>query len=341
MIEISNMTKRSQIIICILTFLVLINTGCSKRDSKNGKNLLEENKLIVYTSHKPEIYEPIIKEFEERSGIWVQVITGGTNELLEKISEKNGNCNADVMFGGGVDSLVSYEKFFDSYKTAQSEKLDMEYASIDNAYTVFSKLPIVFVYNEKLVITAGKPRSFEEILAPQWFGHIAFANPSSSGSAYTALATMIQALREKYTEGEIISRFAENLNGDICEDSGGVINQVISGKEYIGITLEETALKRIKNGAEIKIVYPKDGTSCVPDGCAILKNAVHKKNAQLFVEFIVCDDVQHFLEDKLSRRSVRKDIQSYEPVAEMKYDIDYAMNEREKILRLWNEATGK
>lgn len=36
---------------------------------------------MVYTSHKEEVYWPIIKEFEERTGIWVEVVSGGTNEL--------------------------------------------------------------------------------------------------------------------------------------------------------------------------------------------------------------------------------------------------------------------
>ncbi len=48
----------------------------------------EEKRLTVYTSHKQEVYAPIIKEFEERTGIWVEVVPGGTTELLERIREE-------------------------------------------------------------------------------------------------------------------------------------------------------------------------------------------------------------------------------------------------------------
>ena len=44
-------------------------------------------KLIVYTSHKEEVYGPIIREFEERTGIWVEVRDGGSTELLEAIGQ--------------------------------------------------------------------------------------------------------------------------------------------------------------------------------------------------------------------------------------------------------------
>ncbi len=318
--------------------MVLFISGCKGTAPKESDVIAEDNRLIVYTSHKAEIYEPIIKEFEERSGIWVQVECGGTNELLERIAVNGEYGCADVMFGGGVDSLQAYTEHFEPYRVSQYDKLDKRYASEDDSYTVFSKLPIVFIYNEKLVISAGTPRSFKELLAPRWNGHIAFANPVTSGSSYTALATMIQVLGKEQEE-DITKGFLENLAGDICEDSGDVIEMVISGKKSMGITLESTALKRIKAGADIGIVYPQDGTSTVPDGCAILKNAPHFSNAALFMEFIISDDVQHLLEDRLYRRSVRTDIESYEPVVEMDYDIKYARDRRNTILSLWMNSS--
>ena len=67
----------------------------------------EEKRLTVYTSHKQEVYAPIIKEFEERTGIWVEVVPGGTTELLERIREEGEKGSCDVMFGGGVESYES------------------------------------------------------------------------------------------------------------------------------------------------------------------------------------------------------------------------------------------
>ena len=74
---------------------VLVFTGCNKNNTTENKSLPEANKLVVYTSHKPEVLEPSINEFEERSGIWVQVKQGGTNELLEQISSSHHNSGLD------------------------------------------------------------------------------------------------------------------------------------------------------------------------------------------------------------------------------------------------------
>ena len=116
------------------------------------------------------------------------------------------------------------------------------------------------------------------------------------------------------------------------------MDAVLSGKKMVGIALEEAALKKIALGESIGIEYPAEGTSFLPDGCAILKSAKHTENAELFMEFVVSEDVQNLLEDCLYRKSVRADIASEEEVVEMDYDIAYAISNREEILKKWQDA---
>ena len=46
--------------------------GCVAGESsgQGPEKVSAEKRLTVYTSHKQEVYAPIIKEFEERTGIW-------------------------------------------------------------------------------------------------------------------------------------------------------------------------------------------------------------------------------------------------------------------------------
>lgn len=320
---------------CAFFFIGVMLCGCASAQEKEEYKLPEEKKLVVYTSHKKEIYEPVIKEFEERSGIWVEVVYGGTNELLEQIAFEDGGSYCDVMFGGGVDSLESYSEYFAPYRSAQYEQLDGTYASATDAYTVFSKLPLVVIYNTKLVIQAGTPRSWEELLDNRWKGKVAFADPTRSGSSYTALVSMIQELAPEYDQEEVITLLSKNLLQDIANDSAQVVEDVITGRKLVGITLEETALKYIAKGEDIGMIYPEEGTTAVPDGCAIVKNAPHQGNAELFVEFMVSEDVQRLLEEQLFRRSVRTDITQKQILKEFIYDMQYAEEHREEILDCW------
>ena len=342
----SNMGKHTKRIIatvmagmCIMAAL----SGCSHINGNEKYTLDEENKLIVYTAHKEEIYQPIIREFEERSGIWVDVISGGTNQMLDRIAQENGSGSGDIMFGGGVDSLAAYEQYFSSYAVSQRSNLDDTYASRTDSYTVFSKLPVVFIYNTKLVLPSGAPRSWKRLTDYQWDGVISFADPMKSGSSYTALLTMVQiASDENDQPTRIVEDFAHMLEGSLSSGSNTVVDDVASGDKLIGITLEETALKKMAQGADIAMVYPDDGTCAVPDGCAIIKGAKHRENAEKFMEFIVSDDVQKLLEEQLYRRSVRSDFASSEVPGEVRYDMNYSESIRSEVLSVWqNSFTAK
>jgi iron(III) transport system substrate-binding protein len=331
-------TQRKVYIISL--FIVIFLSACTSSSVVNNDYSLDEkNRLVVYTSHKEEVYGPIIKEFEERTGIWVQVICGGTSEILDRIANNHDGMFGDIVFGGGVESLEAYSEMFLPYQYHQKEKLEQTYKSESNKWTVFSKLPIVFVYNNKLVYETSAPQGWDDLLNERWKGKVAYPDPHKSGTGYTTLMTLMQAMgRDNWDSME---RFSYILDGKIIADSGEVINEVAAGTKLIGITLEENALKRIAAGMNITMVYPCEGTSVIPDGSAILLNAPHKENAKLFMDFILDQDVQKYIVDFCYRRSVRVDIPDSEKwdskeIKLISYDLEWASENRNEIFNKWD-----
>ena len=300
----------------------------------------QENRLVLYTSHKEEVYWPIVKEFEERTGIWVEVVAGGTNELLERIRREADAPGADVMFGGGVESLEAYRDCFTPYACAQAEDLQPQFRDAQDLWTPFSALPVVLVYNTKL-LRPGQLTGWADLLAPELRGRVAFADPAVSGSSFTALVTLLQALGEEDGGGETLQRFAAHLDGRQLEGSGEVLSAVASGAALAGVTLEETALKRIAAGDDVAMVYPAEGTSCVPDASALIQNAAHRDNARRFLDFTVSPEVQRLLTEQLCRRSVREPggaLETLTPLADIPlvdYDVARASGRREALLMSW------
>ena len=100
----------------------------------------------------------------------------------------------------------------------------------------------------------------------------------------------------------------------------------------------------MSEGADLAMLYPQEGTSAVPDGTAIVKGALHRENAQKFLDFTVSRDVQQLLAERFFRQSVRTDIQMPELIQEdgpdlkiFDYDIVWAAKERDAILAKWEE----
>lgn len=291
----------------------------------------EAERLVVYTSHKEEVYQPIVEEFERRTGVWVQVVSGGTTELLERIAAEAEAPVADVMFGGGVESLLAYEAYFAPCDTPREEMLpDCRFEQ--HRFVAFSRLPLVIVYNPRLV--SAPPEGFADLLEEGLRGQIAFADPSVSGSSFTVLATLMQALDGENT----LVRFADNVRGHELSGSGEVVSTVAAGEMRVGVTLYETAKKRMLAGEHIAVIWPKEGTSAVPDGAAILAGCAHAENAQAFISFILSEAVQRRVETEYARESVLTALDEADgaPMFELcAYDIDWAAAHQKEILSLW------
>lgn len=318
--------------------VILLLTGCSQSE-ETVYQIPEDKKLIVYTAHKEEVYEPIIKEFEERTGIFVELKTGDTLELFEEL-QRDTPGTFDVMFGGGIENFEECRDYLEPYSVSEIDSIAEQYRVEGDAYTPFSVLPTVFIYNNKLVYPVAAPRTWAELQTDRWKGKIAFADPTKSGSSYTALCTMLQISGED--EQTTLEAFSDTLDGKLSSSSVAVLEDVNAGTRLIGITTEGMARQKILEGADITVIYPADGTSAIPDATAIVKGAKHMENAKAFLEFTVSRDTQRLVEEAFFRRTVRNDMEEYAVQEEKKlktidYDIHWAFEEKETILNTWEE----
>ena len=174
----------------ILGVLLLFLSACGAGQPAASFAPAEEERLVVYTSHEETVYGPIIKEFEDRTGIWVQVENGGTGELLDRIAAEAESPSCDLLFGGGADTLRSRPELFEPYVSPLTREVLPAFRCPDGTWTAFSSLPVVLIYNPML-IRSNPPDSWQSLLDPAWRGKIAFASPAVSGSSYTALAALL------------------------------------------------------------------------------------------------------------------------------------------------------
>lgn len=328
--------KKIQFLSILLALLLL--SGCASGAVDAGMLPRPGSRLVVYTSHKEEVYQPIIREFEERMGIWVELVTGGTNELLRQLEDEKASPKADVMFGGGVESLESCRHLFCSVPCREYEQISQSLRRADACWVPFSALPVVLIYNTKLV-DPSHLTGWQDLTRQEFRGKIAFADPTKSASSFTALVTLLCACGE-----ETLAQVARNLDGCQLGSSGDVLTAVADGSCLVGVTLEETALQRIAAGNNLALVYPAEGTSCVPDGTALVSGGPHPDNGALFLEFTLSREVQQLLGTQFFRRSVRSDINPPESLPDMKelalvdYDVPWVSENRSAILAQWAEA---
>ena len=303
---------------------------------------LAEGSLVVYSPHDADPLQAGIALFQAAyPDIKVEYIAAGTGELLQRVAAESENPLADVLWGGGADSLAAFKPYFQPYVCANDAVIEEAFKDAEDLWIGESPLPMVLFYNKNLVKAEEAPKGWKDLLDPKWKGKIAYASPAKSGSAYTQLCTMI--LAEGGPDGggwDFVEKFYQNLDGKVQDSSGNCHKLVASGEYAIGVTIEKSAVLYADN-PDVAFVYPAQN-SAVPDGVAIIKNAPNLDNAKLFVDFVTGLECQKDQNVNWKRRPVRSDLEPVGllPLSELdltNYDFDWAANEKEAIIEKWQE----
>ncbi|GIP34166.1 ABC transporter substrate-binding protein [Paenibacillus sp. J2TS4] len=344
----------------LMVVMLLISAGCGSGDSgsSNGKGTDSgaspegskgTGRLTVYSPNQAEINNPIIKEFQDRTGIQVQLISGGTGELLKRVEAEASNPLGDVFFGGGQESHDAYKDYFEPYVTSEIDNLEADYTDPGQTWTPLSILPMIIIYNQDLVPEGEKPKGWEDLLDPKWKGKIAFSDPARSASSYTQMVTMLTAFGLNDEKGwDFIKKFVGALDNKILSSSSMVYKGVADKEFALGITSEDAALRYIEGGAKVGIIYPEEGTSARADALSIMKGAKNLEEAKQFIDFVAGPDVQSLIQKEFKRRSVRKDAEKVEGIPLTKdikvlpYDTEWASNNKdEAVARFTRIVTGQ
>lgn len=325
-----------------IVFALVAMTGQVQVQAKKKQS--QSKVVTVYSPHPTEAINLGVKEFQQKTGITVQLVAAGTGELLKRVEAESANPMGDVFWGGGAESLQAYSKYFQKYVSKNDSAVDKKYKDPKHYWTGESPLPMVIMYNKKLVAEKDVPKGWADLLRPTFKGKIAYADPAKSGSSYTILVTMVTAFGKNNNKGwDFIRKFVGNLDGKILGSSGSVYKGVADGEYAVGLTLEKEAIKYVNAGANVGIVYPCEGTSGVPDAVAIIKGARNLENAKKFVDFVLSKECQSVMANEMSRRPSRIDLPAPKGLPDIskikmvKYDFNWAATQKDNILKKWKD----
>lgn len=301
----------------------------------------EEADLVVYSSHPADLIKTVLDEFRERTGLRVRVLADGTGALLGRLRSDGGR-GADVLWGGGAESLVSNLDLFAAYQSPERTAIPQGLRDSQGFWTGFTVLPMVIIVNTRLVPLDRVPRRWSDLANPALAGSVAFADPASSGSSYTILRTMLMAFgasKQPEQAWQLIQSFVASIGGAPLAESALVYRGVAAGEYLVGATYENAGADAQRLGSDVRIVYPADGTSAVPDGVAILKQRTHDEAAKRFVDFVLGPDVARVVAARFKRRSARSDapvpegLRGLDSIPLLDYDFNAAVVERETTIR--------
>ena len=280
--------------------IVLIFFGISPLLLLSCKDAPPEETVVLYTSLDRPHSEPIIRAFEESTGIRVKAVydteAAKTVGLVNRLIAEKKNPQADVFWNSEVlrTLVLKKKEVLTPYESPSASNIPQDMKDPEHYWTGFASRARVIFYNKNLV--SDPPKTLEELTLPKWRGKVAIANPLF-GTTNTQLAAWWSSWGEERTKN-YLQRLYDN---DVLITQGNAMSRdmVASGEIPICLTDTDDAWAAISKGHPVGMIYPDqesgEGTLIIPNTVAMVKGGPNSKNAQILIDFLLSEEVEKIL----------------------------------------------
>ncbi|HEX6331863.1 MAG TPA: iron ABC transporter substrate-binding protein [Actinomycetota bacterium] len=262
----------------------------------------EDGELTVYTGREESLVQPLFDQFQEETGIQVQVRYGDTAEMASTILEEGEGTPADVFFAQDAGALGALDAagMLRELPGEVLEAVPARFRSPAGTWVGISGRARVVAYSTERVDPAELPDSIFGFTDPAWSGRIGWAPTNGSFQAF------VTALR--LLEGEDAAReWLEGIlaNDPVVYDSNTPALEGIAAGEVDVAFINHYYLfvKRDEEGPD----YPVEnaflgggdaGALVNVAGVAILNASDGVGPAERFVEFLLSEEAQSYFAEQ-------------------------------------------
>ncbi|AXI45623.1 iron ABC transporter substrate-binding protein [Sulfitobacter sp. SK012] len=315
-------------------------------------NAASADKLTFYCSAQEDWCQLMANGFQDATGIDVAMTRKSSGETFAQIKAESSNPRGDIWWGGTGDPHLQ----------AAEEGLTAEYVSpmrdqlhpwaISQAESAGNKTigiysgALGYGYNTELLAANNlpEPSCWADLLKPEFKGHVQMANPNSSGTAYTTLATMVQLFGEE--EGfEFMAGLHANIN-QYTKSGSAPIKAAGRGENTVGIVFMHDAVKQAVSGFPINVVAPCEGTGFEIGSMSIVEGARNLESAQAFYDWALSPEAQNLaLEVNAFQVPSNMNAETSESAPDMSaiklIDYDFrtygSSDTRQRLLKRWDD----
>ena len=273
--------------------------------------------LVIYSARNERLNNIVIPGFEAATGLKVEMITGSTGEVNQRIKAEveSGAVSVDIHWAADETMLTANKDLFQVYVSTENDVMmpmfQNDGSNVFNA--AFAEPNVMIVNTEKLDELGIKVESYADLLQPQLKGKIISADPANSSSAFQCLIGMLYGMGNGDPMSDdawtFIEGFLANLDGKIASSSSQVYNGVATGEYYVGLSYEDPCVELQAAGIHpVKVVYATEGTIFPGQSVQIVKDAPNLEAAQKFVDYVLSEEVQTAVAAELNLRPLRAGI---------------------------------
>jgi len=292
------MLRNRGIVLLLALGLAILIPGC-------GSNAPQT--VVVYTALDEMYSQPVLKDFEERTGIKVDAVydteASKTTGLVTRLIAERSRPRADVFWNNEVAQTILLKKdgVLDPYASPQAMVIPDKFKGPEGYWTGFAARGRVIIYNIDLV-REDPPTSIMDFTKEQWRGKTAIAKPLF-GTTATHAAALFALLGEKEA-GSLFYKLKDN-DVKILAGNATVRDMVARGEIAVGLTDTDDANGGILDGFPVDWLFPDQGpnemgTLLIPNSVALIKNGPNPDGGKALIDYLLSPETEKRLAEMRS-----------------------------------------
>ena len=257
--------------------------------------------LTVYSGRNQELIEPLIDDFEEETGIDVEVRYGDSADLALLIDEEGDLAPADV-FLSQSPGAIGYLDEKNRLRPIDDDVLGLvqeQFRADDGRWAGLSGRVRVLVYNKELVDEADLPTSVFDVTDPKYRGKVALAPTNGS---FQDFITAMRELEGDERAGDWLDGMKDN-DARAYANNLAIVEAVGRGEIPMGLVnhyyLERARAEDPGIPAENFFFGDGDvGSLILVTAVGVLDTADEPADAERLLEFMLSAEAQRYFADE-------------------------------------------
>jgi iron(III) transport system substrate-binding protein len=259
---------------------------------------MAQGNLVLYCAPQEEWCRAMVTAFERKTGVKVAMTRKSSGEIYAQVKAEASNPRGDIWWGGTGDPHLqaAEEGLLVEYRSPMEKDLapwalrqarDAKYRTVGVYAGVLG-----FGYNTELLARKKlpEPKCWNDLASDKYRDEVQVADPNSSGTSYTMLATLVQ-LHGEDKGFDFMKRLHKNIN-QYTKSGAAPAKAAASGETLIGITFMHDLVTMAVGGAPIKVVAPCEGTGYEVGSMSIIKGGKNPKEARMWYDWALTPEAQ-------------------------------------------------
>lgn len=261
--------------------------------------------LNLYSARHYQTDQALYDNFTKQTGIKINRIEAGENELLERIRNEGANSPADVLLTVDAARLAKADELqlFAPVKSALLEsRVPANLRTAD--WYAFSTRARVIVHNKS--VNAADVQNYEDLANPRLKGKVCVRSGAHPYNLSLGAAMYERGGEQKvfdWAKG-LVANFARAPKGGDTDQikavAAGECGVALANSYYVARLMRSDKPEDKKLMESVSVVWPNqkgEGTHVNISGAGVLKTAPNKEAAVKFLEYLASDSAQVYFAD--------------------------------------------